>query len=249
MSAHEGHMNRRRGDGGDEIVRGAGPGLYLHRPTSLAENTHEEVAGMGLVYQFRSVPHYSSYIGIKILIPKVDNLSGVKFLHPEQVDQVSKMSSSPATKGYAVDPATMPTGICYESKNKPMPDVETTRGVDIVSERVRDVIERFEPGVHQFLPVDVYRPKAKEPFARHFWMIVCRRIDSIDPVHSTATRRPSGIWDVDGPRVRSLSSIGGAHLWCDPDIGTMYHSCSQALAEELMKLNPTGLSLDPKEAV
>ncbi|MEQ1649394.1 MAG: DUF1629 domain-containing protein [Hyphomicrobiaceae bacterium] len=205
---------------------------------------------MGLVYQFRAVPHYESRVGKKIIAPRMEDLSQVKFLDPERVDQVSKMSSTPALQGYPVDPTTMPTAVVYESKNKAVPDVEMAGGgVEIVSERVRDVIEQFEPGVHQFLPVDVYRPKANEPFTRRYWMIVCRRIDSVDAAHSTITRRASGIWNADGQMVMNLSAIGSAHLWCDPFIGPRYHSCSQSLCDALKQMSLTGVSLDPREAV
>lgn len=206
---------------------------------------------MGLIYQFIDDTPYASIIGSKLLAPKSENLSAVKFLYPDQVSPVSKLGVSPPTEGYPVDPATMPTAVSFESKNKALPDVFKVRMVNIVSERVRNVIERFEPGIHQFIPVDMYRPKAKEPFARHYWMIVCRRIDSVDPVHTTIPRKLNRLWagGDGGEFVFSLSAIGDAHLWCDPDIGTIYNDCSQALGDALKEMGVTGLRLKPSSAI
>lgn len=144
----------------------------------------------------------------------------------------------------------MPTAVAWGSKNKPMPDVYKCRNINIVSERIKERIERFEPGIHQFVPVELHRPKAKEPFARHYWLIVCRRIDSVNTRLTTTPRTAGGLWDhfSGGTVVFDLTSIGDAHLWCDPSLITTYTFCSEALGEALAALKPTGLLLPPREA-
>jgi hypothetical protein len=87
-----------------------------------------------------------------MLAPNIDNLSKVQFLHNEAIDPVSAQSPTPAACGYPVDPRGMLTAVCWESKNKPAPDVHMSRNVNTVSERIRNTIGRIEPNVHQFLP-------------------------------------------------------------------------------------------------
>ena len=205
---------------------------------------------MGKVYQFIERSPFPSLVGTKMLSPKMDDLRGVQFLHPDQVDAASAISASPATRGYPVDRAGMPSAVLWESKNKPVPDVHMSRGVNIVSERVRDVIETREPDVHQFLPVELLRPKADKPFANHYWMIVCRRIDSLHPILTTYTRDANGAWNVlgGGHFVFDLSVIGSGQMWRDPSIGVGYTLCSEALALALSAMNPTGLELLPFDA-
>jgi hypothetical protein len=152
-------------------------------------------------------------------------------------------------EGYPVDPLAVPTSVCWESKNKKLPDAVKCRGVDVVSEAVREVIERFEPGLHQFLPVDVHRPQEKEPFEHRYWMVVCRRIDSADAVHTTNTRYPSRVWQRgSGKFVFSRTAIGEAHLWRDPWIaGSIL--CSHNLGDALAAAEVTGLYLEPLEEI
>lgn len=205
---------------------------------------------MNKVYQFLERSPFLTNVGSELLSPKMDSLRTVPFLHPEQVDIVSGRSMTPAACGYPIDPNAMPTAVAWGSKNKPMPDVYRCENINIVSERIRDVIEDFEPGIHQFIPVELYRPKAKEAFARHYWMIICRRVDSVNARLTTTPRLEGGLWDksAGGTIIFDLTSIGGAHLWCDPSLITTYTFCSEALGDALAALKPIGLLFPPHEA-
>lgn len=202
-----------------------------------------------MVYAFVERTPYSSLVGTSIVGPKGGGLKHVEFLDPSSLDQAAKISSLPLTEGYPVNPASVPKAINWESKNKKLPDVIKCRGSDVVSETVRAIIERFEPGVHQLLPVNVCRPKEQEPFARHYWLVVCCRIDSADVNHTTLERYPSGVWTGgSGKFVFSRAAIGGAHMWRDPFIvGSTL--CSQALGEAFAEAKLTGLYLQPLDEI
>jgi hypothetical protein len=112
-------------------------------------------------------------------------------------------------------------------------DLDTDGALKYASARARHLIERFEPGVHQFEPVDfVDRNGAK--LADMFALFVCRRLDSVDrdhtnmllspsywrPARDVARRKPGLVppgYDLDQPSrcVFSERQVGSAHLWRD----------------------------------
>lgn len=48
-----------------------------------------------------------------------------------------------------------------------------------ISERLRDIIEAIDPGVHQYLPVTLMKTRT-EPFEGHYWLLnICRLLDSV----------------------------------------------------------------------
>jgi hypothetical protein len=205
-----------------------------------------------MVYAFIYRPS-GGYAGLpRISLIGPEKTFTAAYLDPASVDPVSKIATSPMAEGYPVDPATVPKAILWESKRPHLPDLGKLHGIDLVSDRVRDLIEGFEPGVHQFLPVDFFRRKEKEPFARAYWLVVCRRIDSADPTHTTYSRHPraKGLWEIvpGGKYVFSLTAIGRSHLWVDPCAYSQVF-CSQALGDALAGAKVKDLWLEPYDAV
>jgi len=99
-----------------------------------------------------------------------------------------------------------------------MPDFEGPEGFLCVSPRFKDVIERLEPSVHQFFPLEIVN-KAREPIAEHWLWVVCNLIDSVDRAHSNMRFINGRRWTADGvenPKlVFSSSQIGDYHFWRD----------------------------------
>jgi hypothetical protein len=97
----------------------------------------------------------------------------------------------------------------------------------VVSEKFRALVENHEPGVHQFIPVDIY-DKVGGPVSSHrYWLNVCRRKDCVDPVRSkfewkTDYSGVTGYWDnrahPDSRLVFSKDKIGDTHLWVNPHL-------------------------------
>ncbi len=195
------------------------------------------------------------------------SMKSVRFLDPDSVDPVAKVTmSEPLRKGYPIDPETVPKVVCWRSGNRHMPDVVNCAAASLlVSQKVRDIIEQFEPGVHQLLPVAVYRPKAikenGEPFARYYWLVITQRIDSVDPVHTTYERSGGirsdgstwvGGWQLadGGGRkvVFSKAAIQERHMWIDFYAG-LARLLSNALGDALLATDVSGVSLRPAEEV
>lgn len=59
----------------------------------------------------------------------------------------------PARQGCPILTQNVSTKIEWQ-ESSPVPDIETVHGALVVSEKFRQIVERFEPGIHQFLPVN-----------------------------------------------------------------------------------------------
>ncbi|MEO7691361.1 MAG: DUF1629 domain-containing protein [Sphingomonas sp.] len=194
--------------------------------------------------------------------------SKLQFLHPERVDRLAKLPGRlPLGQGYPLVPDSAPKVMLWRSKSKLPPDYASgNNSAMTVSSRFRDLVEQFEPGVHQFLPIDMYNSKtATEPFDRFYWFVVCTLIDSLDPKHTTITwdgeydviyngmRRGGWYFDhsVSPPQkaVFSLRAIGDRHLWRDPYYTRNYVNCSDAFGEAMIAAGLTGFGLRQYEQI
>lgn len=208
-----------------------------------------------MVYWLIERNPYSTITGMSTIDQTQKEFFQADFLHPEEADRVSRITYAKMTTGYAMNPDDMAKKVRWESKSRAVPDVAKCYGTLLISERVRDIMEQFEPGVHQFLPVDLYRPKADEPFARYYWLIITQRIDSVDAEHTTYGRmgiRKDGIWDLNGDPEKniyhSLSAIGDHHMWIDPYIGGA-PKLSDALGDALIEAGVTGAFFEHIEQI
>lgn len=194
------------------------------------------------------------------------------FEDPDSVDVVAKGAASRTVSrtiglGYRVLPGSGPKKFLWKSKSKLPPDYAFGNNeAMLVSSRFRDLVEQFEPGVHQFLPVDMFNAKdASEPFDRFYWFVCCTLIDSLEPDHTTLTfdgfydeiyngmRRGSWYYDssVTPPQkaVFSLNAIGDRHLWRDPYRARGYVHCSNPFGEALIAAGLTGFGLRQYEQI
>jgi hypothetical protein len=73
----------------------------------------------------------------------------------------------------------LPKRMRWSDARYKIPDFDMSGSHVGVSERAKALIERFEPGVHQFVPVDYYNGKGKLLERRHF-LYACNRIDCLD---------------------------------------------------------------------
>lgn len=195
--------------------------------------------------------------------------TNLQFLHPETVDRLALIPGRlPIGQGYPIVPDSAPEAMLWNSKRLSPPDYAFGNNeVMLVSACFRDLAEQFEPGLHQFLPVEMYdSKKAAEPFDRFYWFVCCTLIDSIDPVRTTLTWRGEydtiledglrkGFWkfdhDVSPPPkpVYSLESINGRHLWRDPYYTRDYVNCSDDFGNAMIAASLTGFGLKKFEQV
>lgn len=119
--------------------------------------------------------------------------------------------------GRWLDPANVPTRAHYHQNVKGhAPDLYGHGDLPLtVSERMRDLIEVFEPGVHQFLPVAFEDKKGAVTERRHL-LVIGARLDTGSSAHSTMLApdwyNPGG----EQGRVRvARAAVAGRHLWRD----------------------------------
>ncbi len=139
----------------------------------------------------------------------------------------------------------------------------------IVSPALREIVERFEPGVHQFEPVQIVN-RAEDVLADMFIMVVCNRLDSVDREHTPMVLWRDTIWspprDIadfepkeDWPEgfdptaesrlFFSSRQIGEKHLWRDKHLGGEPFNLSSALAEAFLAAGMTGMTLTERREV
>ena len=109
------------------------------------------------------------------------DIDKTKLVDPSEDDGVVSWS---LVYGRSVEPDFLPAQIRPTLNKKRFPDYFSLNG-RWVSEAFRTVAEVFEPGVHQFFPVDVV-DKRGELLDKRYLFVVCNRIDS---VHREKTER------------------------------------------------------------
>ncbi|XYK81537.1 MAG: imm11 family protein [Labrenzia sp.] len=149
------------------------------------------------------------------------------------------------SSGFWVDPQAIPKS-AYQERDKRVPDVFPMPGCNAVNQRFKDLVEEFEPGVHQFMPIEL-RNKAGEPLTDNYYVFNC--MVSVD----TVLVKESGLqWEIDEPSgqsfldiltfkhdmVLSRPAVGDRHLWQGlylQPISSGGVFCSDAFQKELKK--------------
>ncbi|MDW4548467.1 hypothetical protein R5H32_03780 [Defluviimonas sp. D31] len=117
---------------------------------------------------------------------------------------------------------------------------------------LREIIERLEPGVHQFNPIRVLLPKGVEHPVPHYMMVVGRwlssfRLEESDP-DCLRDKRPdfSTLSSFDkkccAGAAMAQAVIGDAHLWRERHLSGPTFFISDRLKEEIIA---AGLRLPP----
>ncbi len=221
-----------------------------------------------MVYAIGKVSVYETSPDDEVVGSKDGVWEKVEYLNPDAVDRHAKTRRKPVMSyGYPIAPETAPKAVIWKSKTKPPPDYALGNNeIMLVSGKFRDLVEQFEPGVHQFLPVAMYfRKNDDAPFETYYWFICCTLIDSLDPAHTTLTwdgapydermdglRRGAWYFEVTTPpqkAVFSLKAIGDRHLWRDPYRVRDYVHCSDAFADAMTAAGLTGFGLTQYEQI
>jgi hypothetical protein len=126
------------------------------------------------------------------------------------------------------------------------PDIESTHLADIVSQGFRDIVERFEPGIHQFEPFPIVHANGERDERPRYLMIAGQRV--VISLDQTRTRPPMrqfperpdlikpdpakplhffarGTSTTDWAPVFLREAVAGRHLFCTADFsGTLFVS-------------------------
>ncbi|MEI2296690.1 imm11 family protein [Ensifer sp. MJa1] len=134
----------------------------------------------------------------------------------------------------------VPTCIELEGPKRTITDIYSGYGL-FVDEKFRLAVEKLEPNVHQFFPIDLVWKDGSHA-AHRYWFVPCNRLDSVDRAKTTFEFR--GLWDIfGGPDkllVFSRSQIGSHHAWIDKYIHAPMPLISEALKAELEAAGVTG---------
>jgi len=168
--------------------------------------------------------------------------------------------------GFRVSTEYLPRRVRFDDEI-PAKDFHYIAGLDFVSAQARAVIEKFEPGLHQFEPVEYVRSDGAHVENR-FVMFICQRLDSVDRAHTNMILYNSLNWitvehamrrypDIVPPgadanstpkKVFSLGQIGDAHMWRDIHIADQQYM-SSTLVEAIESAGLTGLARLPEDSV
>ena len=129
-------------------------------------------------------------------------------------------------------------------------DIEIMSSTYFVSERFRDLIERYQPHVHQFALVQlVYKGGAHAD--NFYWFYPCARLDGLDREHTTHEFIDKiGYWRYIHGRqyVVSLAQVAGHHIWIDSRLHSSSIFVSQAFKEAVDQAGLKGISFNTMAA-
>lgn len=192
-----------------------------------------------------SLPNHQINYG---MIAQDGDLSKVSYLQPwmgyETFTPIGRRGG-----GAPVSGEFMPTKFRWDGPRRKIADYTDTNGVLFVSENFRNIIERFEPGQHQFFPVEL-QWKNGDIAGHYFIFFHSKTLNSVHQVKTTIPRlnpsNPDSNWalnDISDPRlIISTKIVLGHHIWKDANL--VYGPIiSDALAEALLSNKLTGFFL------
>ncbi|WP_298822633.1 DUF1629 domain-containing protein [uncultured Roseibium sp.] len=124
--------------------------------------------------------------------------------------------------GLPIGPGRLPTRAHETIGRKSLPDIFPMPGLNAVSRKFREIVEEFEPRVHQFFPLDLFY-KNGQPVEDEYFIFNCTiSLDSIivdqSDIYWLKLDSPN-----EYPRLRigwrdrlvlSRAAIASHHLWC-----------------------------------
>ncbi|WP_057464079.1 DUF1629 domain-containing protein [Pseudovibrio sp. POLY-S9] len=133
-------------------------------------------------------------------------------------------------------------------KTRPLLDFNRWRGITLVPQAFKDILEELEPNTHQFFPMDYF--EGADKIGEGYLFIFCKRLDTL---HDTACwpERDARGFIPRPPRskeakvVFSKEKIAGHHAWVDKF--ARGRRISDEFAERLQALNLTGLNYNPMQ--
>lgn len=158
------------------------------------------------------------------------------------------------TKGRSVKPETVMKNLMIGGRKRKLRGIlQTFSKIFAVTDEFRKIVEELEPGVHQFLPVDlIWRDETLAE--KRYLLFVGQRLDTTHKEKTTMKWRDF-FWDIHAESevesdpsldkiVLSSDAIGSSHLWYDKHLISM-PIVSEVLGERLRSSRITGIGLKP----
>jgi len=150
--------------------------------------------------------------------------------------------------GRAIDPTHLPTRLRPMGRRKKMGDLIGSLTGTLCSEKVKAIIETYEPGVHAFYPIMFEWKNGVQDPGHYIWIIQneIKGLHSklIDPPYTG----PNDYWDggdiiqyPNGKVVFSKEKVGNAHAWSDPQLSRAKY-VSDELANAFFEAEVSGFA-------
>ncbi|WP_426266973.1 imm11 family protein [Sphingomonas sp. LHG3443-2] len=206
-------------------------------------------------YGLNVKPVHGYYVEVEALDGAIDQVK----LSDETPDDGYPARSQPLTAGRSVQTQNLPTRLRWKDRQgHPIPDFDNGLILN-VSSRAKDLIDEFEPGTHQFVPVS-YENSAGQHLERRYFLFVGNRIDAMHPDNPTMALNRGMYWvplndllrrgqelppgknaDLPAKLVLSRERIGQVHLWIDKRLASGATFMSDKLAEAVRDKGLTGI--------
>lgn len=140
-----------------------------------------------------------------------------------------------------------PRALKIVSAHKTLPDFFLLSGKHAISDRTKEVLEKLEPGVHQYIPV-ILQKKSGEKFDGEFFVLHPRSaVDAIVPeqsdvfFHTTPAGRKTLRFKKVRPKLTvQKDKIQGRHFWTGEESFNRNFFASDTFFDEAQKVKLTG---------
>ena len=145
-----------------------------------------------------------------------------------------------------------PRALRITSAHKTLPDFFLLSGKHAISSRTKNVLEKLEPGVHQYIPV-ILQKKSGEPFEGEFFVLhPCSAVDAIVPdrsdvfFHTTPAGRKTLRFKKVRPKLAvQKEEIKSRHFWTGNESFNRNYFSSDVFFNEAQKAKLKGFAFIP----
>lgn len=145
-------------------------------------------------------------------------------------------------QGRRIDGELLPSSFKLSGPKRDLVEVQKHFGAFWVPQNFKEIVEKLEPGVHQFFPIELVWSDGGHA-AHRYWFNICNRLDSVDRERTTVEFRNT--WYLKGDKSKMLvfnrSQIGSCHVWIDKFIAGNKPFVSEAFKKEMEMAGVTGL--------
>lgn len=126
-----------------------------------------------------------------------------------------------------------------------------TGSLDLVNQTFKDIIEEFEPDMHQFFPIEYFDSKGKDKIGDGFLLVICQRLDTLHDTMCIPPRNDRGFIDKSNEDYKdrdkdldrivfAKNKVSGHHMWHDKFLSRP-NLFSDVLGDRLIAAGLTGL--------
>jgi hypothetical protein len=157
----------------------------------------------------------------------LDYLSGLPmFEFEDEPPRGAPRANFGMSAGQPIDPTWVPSR-AREKTHRKIVDLFPMPGLNAVNQRFRDLVEEFEPGVHQFFPLGLFRKDGSRVEDNYYVFNCTVSIDTLLVSRSEVswstvrgTDKPYVVTAGERRWVLSRPAIGARHIWCGARIST-----------------------------